>query len=45
MKHKIDKQQLLDAPEEDYMNQDQLDFFKALLTVNLHRYGASRLAA
>ena len=28
----LDKQQLLDAPAEDYMNDAQLEFFKALLT-------------
>ena len=27
----VDRQQLLDAPEEDYMNDAQLDFFKVLL--------------
>lgn len=32
MNHITDKQQLLDAPEEDYMNDLQLDFFKTLLT-------------
>ena len=28
----MDKQQLLDAPEEDYMNDAQLNFFKQLLS-------------
>ncbi|WP_338456845.1 TraR/DksA C4-type zinc finger protein [uncultured Alteromonas sp.] len=28
----VDKQQLLDAPTEEYMNDDQLAFFKTLLT-------------
>ena len=28
----VDKQQLLDAPTEEYMNEAQLDFFKTLLT-------------
>lgn len=31
MNQTLDKQQLLDAPEEDYMNDAQLDFFKTLL--------------
>jgi len=32
MSQLVDKQQLLNAPSEDYMNDAQLDFFKKLLT-------------
>lgn len=28
----VDKEYLLNAPEEEYMNDEQLDFFKTLLT-------------